>query len=102
MAQFTTKSNFSHQVADEKEVGHVLITTGIYSILRHPSYTGFYWWAVGTQLVLGNPICFILYLLALNQFFRDRIEYEEVTLVKFFGPSYLSYRKTSFIGIPFL
>jgi len=23
---------------------HVLVTSGIYSVLRHPAYFGFFWW----------------------------------------------------------
>jgi protein-S-isoprenylcysteine O-methyltransferase len=33
-------SNFSHTIMEEKDEEHKLVTNGIYSILRHPSYFG--------------------------------------------------------------
>ena len=74
-----------------------------YSILRHPSYVGFYYWAVGTQLVLCNPISTILYGLAAWTFFRYRIAYEEETLMQLFPDgAYESYAARTYIGIPFI
>ena len=40
---------------------------------RHPSYAGFFYWALGTQLVLQNPVSFTLYLIILWRFFSRRI-----------------------------
>lgn len=39
---------------------------------RHPSYAGFYYWALGTQLVLQNPLTFILFSILLWNFFYKR------------------------------
>lgn len=44
------------------------------SWFRHPSYAGFFYWALGTQLVLQNPISFVLYLVILWRFFYRRIQ----------------------------
>lgn len=66
-------SNFSHYVATRYESGHRLVDTGIYAWLRHPSYFGYYWWAVGTQLLLGNPICAAGFASFLWLFFHNRI-----------------------------
>ncbi|KAL8676579.1 MAG: hypothetical protein Q9186_006916 [Xanthomendoza sp. 1 TL-2023] len=54
MAQAGT--NFNHLVQSKKKQGHVLVTDGIYGWLRHPSYFGFFWWGVGTQVVMGNVV----------------------------------------------
>lgn len=35
----------------------MLVTRGVYRLCRHPGYLGWYAWAVGTQLLLCNPIC---------------------------------------------
>lgn len=70
--------------------------------LRHPSYFGWYWWSVGTQLLLCNPVCAVLYAAAVSQFFRNRIPYEEAMLIDFFGRSYIEYMRKSRIGIPFV
>ena len=74
-----------------------------YSILRHPSYVGFFYWAVGTQMLLCNPVSTILYGLAAWTFFRHRVAYEEQTLKKLFPDgAYESYAARTYIGIPFL
>ena len=44
--------------------------------LRHPSYTGFFYWALGTQLVLQNPVSFVLYSVLLWRFFYYRTRSE--------------------------
>ena len=74
-----------------------------YAFLRHPSYAGFYYWAVGTQLVLSNPLSTILYGLAAWTFFRHRIAFEEKTLKQLFPDGvYESYVARTYIGIPFV
>lgn len=70
--------------------------------MRHPSYFGFFAWAVGTQILLGNPICLIVFLKVLWNFFRERISYEELILLKFFSNEYLSYKNEVPSGIPFI
>lgn len=99
MAMHTAGKNFSHRIATHKAPDHQLVTSGIYSILRHPSYTGFYYWAIGTQLVLLNPITLIVFLALLAKFFGARIEYEEATLIRFFGEKYEDYRKRTKVFI---
>ncbi|KAF9581623.1 hypothetical protein BGW38_001301 [Lunasporangiospora selenospora] len=101
-AMFSAKSNFSHHVEYYKEDHHILVTHGIYSILRHPSYFGFYYWALGSQLMLMNPICFIGFALALHHFFSERIKYEEQLLVRFFGDDYRKYQTGTRTGLPMI
>jgi protein-S-isoprenylcysteine O-methyltransferase len=67
-------TNFNHTVQWKKAKGHELVTSGIYSVLRHPSYFGFFWWGLGTQVVLGNIVCFVVYLVVLWKFFSTRIQ----------------------------
>lgn len=71
MAQAGT--NFNHTPAKVHKEGHELVTTGVYAWLRHPSYFGFFWWALGTQVLVGNKICLVGYLVALWTFFHRRI-----------------------------
>lgn len=73
LAMATAGSNFNHIVQVRRREGHVLVTGGIYSLLRHPSYFGFFWWGLGSQLVLQNVICFVGYALVLWRFFSSRI-----------------------------
>ena len=72
MAQAGT--NFNHTVQYQKKMGHVLVTSGLYAWLRHPSYFGFWWWALGTQIVLGNTVCLVGDAVILWRFFSKRIE----------------------------
>lgn len=71
MAQAGT--NFNHVVAHAKSEGHVLVTSGVYGLIRHPSYCGFFWWGIGTQLMVGNKLCALGYAVALWGFFHKRI-----------------------------
>ncbi|KAF9432064.1 hypothetical protein BGZ76_011307 [Entomortierella beljakovae] len=102
LAMFCAKSNFSHNVEYYREEHHVLVTNGIYSILRHPSYFGFYYWALGSQIMLMNPICMIGFAGALYYFFSERIQHEEQLLVRFFGQDYRDYRDRTRTGLPFI
>ncbi|KAG9103134.1 hypothetical protein FRC06_000129 [Ceratobasidium sp. 370] len=102
LAMIHAATNFSHSVATYKVTAHRLVTDGIYSISRHPSYTGFFYWSLGTQLVLQNPISFILYLVLLRRFFTARIRFEEHYLVRFFGKDYEDYRARVGTLIPFM
>ncbi|KAL4879058.1 Isoprenylcysteine carboxyl methyltransferase family-domain-containing protein [Aspergillus karnatakaensis] len=100
LAMAQAGSNFNHLVQVERKDGHMLVTTGIYAWLRHPSYFGFFWWGLGTQLVLGNVVCFVGYAVVLWRFFDQRIRREEKFLIAFFGDEYVEYRKRTQVGIP--
>jgi len=101
-AMIKAASNFSHAVAFKKLVDHRLVTDGIYAWFRHPSYAGFFYWALGTQLVLQNPLSFCVYWVLLMRFFSSRIRAEERALVSFFGDEYVAYRKRVGTKIPFI
>jgi len=102
LAMATASSNFSHTIEQERRPTHTLVTSGIYSVLRHPAYFGFFWWSIGTQMLLANPVCFAAYAGASFHFFYERIPYEEQLLVHFFGEAYVEYRDRTWIGIPLM
>lgn len=102
VAMYTAGSHFHHLVREEREEAHKLVDFGIYRYLRHPSYFGWFWYVVGTQIMLCNPLSTVAYALACYKFFSDRIEHEEQQLIKFFGDAYVQYRKRTFVGIPFI
>ena len=66
----TASTNFSHKIEERKREEHALVTHGIYAYLRHPAYFGFFWWSIGTQVLLGNPIAVLAYTGASWHFLR--------------------------------
>jgi len=100
---YTAKTSFSHLIqSNPARDEHRLITHGIYHVFRHPAYVGWFYWAVGTQIFLCNPVSTIIFLLATWSFFQSRIEYEEMTLLKHYGKEYRHYQESVPVGIPFI
>ncbi|TKY86731.1 hypothetical protein EX895_004371 [Sporisorium graminicola] len=102
MAMIHAHNNFSHILAYKKRTDHQLVTTGVYAWTRHPSYVGFSYWAVGTQIMLGNKVAAVGFVGTLWLFFSRRIRAEEQSLVEFFGQEYIEYRKKVGTGLPFI
>eukprot|EP00532_Pseudo-nitzschia_australis_P000854 CAMPEP_0168194164 /NCGR_PEP_ID=MMETSP0139_2-20121125/19028_1 /TAXON_ID=44445 /ORGANISM="Pseudo-nitzschia australis, Strain 10249 10 AB" /LENGTH=254 /DNA_ID=CAMNT_0008117637 /DNA_START=439 /DNA_END=1203 /DNA_ORIENTATION=+ len=94
--------SFNHYIQRQRKENHVLVTDGIYTWFRHPSYTGFYYWSIGTQVVLHNPFSAVLFAVAGWKFFSQRIPYEERSLVRLFGDRYYNYVGRTYVGIPFI
>jgi protein-S-isoprenylcysteine O-methyltransferase len=101
-AMFHAGRNFNHIVQSDKKADHLLVTSGVFSWMRHPSYVGWFYWSVGTQLVLGNPICSVAYAIVSWQFFAGRIYIEEYNLLQFFGDDYVNYQRHVSTGLPFI
>jgi len=101
-AMIYASTNFSHSVQLKKAQAHQLVTGGVYSFSRHPSYAGFFYWSLGTQLVLQNPVSLILFTYILWRFFYFRIRVEEQALVIFFGDDYKAFRQRVPTRIPFI
>lgn len=76
LAMATAGTNFNHTPQKKKQAGHELVTSGIYAYSRHPSYFAFFWWAVGTQVLVGNKICLVAFFVFLWNFFNQRIKGE--------------------------
>ena len=100
-ALFTGKSNFTHKIQLRKRKSHVLVKYGIYKICRHPSYFGFFIWSVGIEIMCVNPICTIGFAIILFLFFKNRIQFEEEYLIRFFGMEYIKYRREVSSLMPF-
>lgn len=100
----TAGHNFTHLVAEVKVDKHHLVTDGIYGYIRHPGYCGWFWWSVGTQIMLGNPISIVGFAYASYKFFAARIPEEEELLESedFFGEEYTRYKRTVPTYIPFI
>nr|CAG4639485.1 EOG090X0CFU [Daphnia magna]SVE83288.1 EOG090X0CFU [Daphnia magna] len=101
-AMLTAFHNFDHLIRTQREEHHQLVTGGIYSLCRHPSYVGWFYWSIGTQIMLCNPLCSVAYLIASWKFFNERVFEEEVTLLNFFGKEYVAYQSKVPTGLPFI
>lgn len=86
---FALGSQFSGLVAIQP--GHKLVTTGIYSIVRNPSYLGLLVNALGWGLAFRSAIGVLLALLNVPPLLA-RIRSEEALLRSHFGAEYDAYR----------
>lgn len=82
LAMATAGTNFNHTPQRVRQDGHELVTSGIYACSRHPSYFAFFWWAVGTQLLVGNKICLVAFFVFLWHFFNKRIQGKSLSCAK--------------------
>jgi protein-S-isoprenylcysteine O-methyltransferase Ste14 len=79
--------------------GHVLVTTGIYNVIRHPSYLGLFVNALGWALAFRSVVGVLLALLTLGPLV-GRIVAEERLLQSQFGSEYDAYRARTSRLIP--
>ncbi len=84
-------------------VDHVLVKDGIYSVVRHPSYTGAIFIFTGISLLLYNGVllCSINFVV-LIAVYAFRIHVEEKALIERFGEEYTEYMKRTWRLLPFL
>tara|TARA_Y100001958_G_C21099243_1_gene449765 strand:- start:35 stop:718 length:684 start_codon:yes stop_codon:yes gene_type:complete len=65
----------------QEKRGQKVIDTGIYSMVRHPMYTGFIFFILGVNIWLGTYLSSFLSLIFLAVALRSRIIIEEKTLL---------------------
>ena len=65
----------------QEERGQRVIETGIYSMVRHPMYTGFIFFITGVNIWLGTYLSLLLSLVFLAIALKSRISIEEKTLL---------------------
>lgn len=101
-AMFNAGASFNHIVQNTRRQDHALVTGGLYSLTRHPSYVGFFYWSIGTQVMLCNPVCLVVYAVTSWSFFNERIVAEEYMLQQFFGLDYVHYQRKVPTGLPWI
>jgi hypothetical protein len=80
--------------------GHTLVTDGIYSIIRHPSYLGLFLVSLGWVLAFRSGVGLVLTACLIPPLLA-RIRAEEALLLDQFGDEYRTYRsRTSSRLIP--
>lgn len=94
---FVLGNRFSGLVAIQP--GHTLVTGGIYSVIRHPSYLGILVLSLGWALAFRAGVG-VLLVLALISVLVGRMNAEEALLRDQFGEEYAAYRKRTWRLIP--
>jgi protein-S-isoprenylcysteine O-methyltransferase Ste14 len=79
------------QLRGVENINH-LVTTGLFSKLRHPMYVGFIFWIFGWATYHGAGVSFIAGLVGIGNIFYWR-HLEEIHLKKSYGDKYLIYCK---------
>jgi len=96
---FVLGHRFSGLVAIQPD--HALVTTGIYGLIRHPSYLGLLVNALGWGLAFRSLVGVLLALLIIPPLLA-RINAEERLLHAHFGANYESYRARTWRLVPWL
>jgi protein-S-isoprenylcysteine O-methyltransferase Ste14 len=79
--------------------GHTLVTTGVYSVIRHPSYLGLLVNSLGWGLAFRSGVGVLLTALSIPPLLA-RIRAEEMLLRTQFGADYDAYRARTSRLIP--
>ncbi|MEM9858114.1 MAG: protein-S-isoprenylcysteine O-methyltransferase [Bacteroidota bacterium] len=82
--------NWSVSLEIRKE--HNLVSSGIYSNIRHPMYTAIWCWVIGQALVLNNYIAGLSGILAFGLMYFLRVGPEEKMMENTFGEQYRAYK----------
>jgi len=86
----------------EIQSGHRLIQDGLYSRMRHPSYTGALLMFFAISLCYYNWISILVIVVPITAAFLYRINVEEMALVDNFGQGYKEYSGKVKRLIPFV
>ena len=70
---------------------HTLVTSGVYSRVRHPMYSAFWVWALAQALLLPNWIAGPAGLIGFGTLFFLRVGREEALMIETFGEDYRRY-----------
>jgi protein-S-isoprenylcysteine O-methyltransferase Ste14 len=96
---FVLGRRFSGLVAIQP--GHRLVTTGLYGVIRHPSYLGLFVLALGWGLAFRSGVGVIIAVMMLIVVLA-RIKAEERLLRETFGPEYDAYRARTWRLLPYV
>ena len=96
---FVLGRRFSGLVAIQPE--HRLVTSGLYGIIRHPSYLGLFVLSLGWELAFRSGVGVILAVLSLVVVLA-RIDAEERLLSETFSAEYDAYRARTWRLIPYV
>jgi protein-S-isoprenylcysteine O-methyltransferase Ste14 len=81
---------------------HTLVTRGIYALVRHPMYSGFWLMALAQVLLLPNWIAGPAGLVGFGILFFGRVRREEEMMISAFGDEYRAYMGRTARIIPWI
>jgi protein-S-isoprenylcysteine O-methyltransferase Ste14 len=81
---------------------HTLVTTGVYGLVRHPMYTGFWLMALAQVLLLPNWVAGPAGLVGFGILFFGRMWREEEMMIAAFGDEYRSYMRRTARIVPWV
>ena len=81
---------------------HTLVTTGVYALVRHPMYSGFWLMALGQALLLPNWVAGPAGLIGFGALFFGRVAREEAMMISAFGDEYRAYMRRTARVVPWL
>jgi protein-S-isoprenylcysteine O-methyltransferase Ste14 len=81
---------------------HTLVTTGIYAMIRHPMYAGFWLMALAQALLLPNWVAGPAGLVGFGLLFFGRVGREEEMMITAFGDEYRTYMQRTARVVPWL
>lgn len=99
-ALYKLNKNFSANIAEIKS--GELVTDGIFSVVRHPSYLGAYITMLGTSLFFEAIYTFAFSTVLLVFVYAYRIYYEEKQLIKFYKNKYVKYMRQTWKMFPYI
>ncbi len=99
-AILTLRKFFTVNVAIQPD--HRIVQTGLYGLVRHPSYLGSIVSFVGLGIAFSNWISLALLLVPITLALVRRIEIEEWVLLQKFGSQYDDYCRNTWRLIPWL
>ncbi len=98
-ARYTLGKNWSFSV--QKKENHELIQSGIYSIIRHPIYTGLLMLFLGNAIIVGDYRGILAVIIVLISFWQKGLK-EESKLLTLFGSQYAEYKKRTKAILPYV
>ncbi len=81
---------------------HTLVTTGVYAMVRHPMYTGFWLMGLAQVLLLPNWIAGPAGVVGFGVLFFGRVGREEEMMITAFGEEYRAYMRQTRRVIPWI
>lgn len=91
---------FTRDVSIESK--HELISSGPYTLLRHPLYVGLFLLTTSVPLFFGHIYVYIIAVILMSSVLNQRMKLEEALLTEHFKESYTTWKSKRYRFIPFI